>query len=313
MSALAVNLLEFDPLRDKSYARAALGPDVAAFLAWFSLGGASPISVDNYERALAVVCRMYPRTPIGEITDAQLGQVFKRFPVRSRRVRVAPYRTFFKWAKQTRRVKDNPMEMLPLIRRQPRRRPDVFTDAEVEQLLSLPVIDAAPLAVLFEGGLRRAECQHLQLRHVDFDRNRIKILGGKGGKDRVVSMNGARQLPQLLADLELLEGLSRDDFVFYGVRANGQGARRIMRDKPIGEGTFSRWWHRCLDEAGVKYRYPHTARHTYATRWRRRGLSADDLAVELGHSSSKTTSDLYVQIEPDEVAERMALIAAGEV
>ncbi len=63
----------------------------------------------------------------------------------------------------------------------------------------------------------------------------------------------------------------------------------------------------------MKYRNPHTARHTYATRWRRRGLSADDLSIDLGHSSSKTTSDLYVQIDPEEVAERKAEIARGEI
>ena len=38
------------------------------------------------------------------------------------------------------------MELLPLMRRQPRKRPEVFTDAEVDALLSLDVVDAAPLA-----------------------------------------------------------------------------------------------------------------------------------------------------------------------
>ena len=88
-------VIEYDALRDKSYRLAATGQDVADFLAWFELGGASPVSVDNYERALAVMCRMYPATPLAEVTDGQLGQVFKTFPPRSRRVRVAPYRTFF--------------------------------------------------------------------------------------------------------------------------------------------------------------------------------------------------------------------------
>jgi integrase/recombinase XerD len=186
VTALAV---EFDPLRDRTYRRARLGPDVAAFLAWLELGGASPITVDNYERALAVVCRMYPNTPIAEVTDGQLAQVFKRFPARSRRVRVAPYRTFFKWARQTMRVRENPMELLPLIRRQPRRRPDVFTDEEVALLLSLPVVDAAPLALMFDAGLRRAECQRIQMRHCLPDSGRVKVIGGKGGKDRTVPMS----------------------------------------------------------------------------------------------------------------------------
>src|SRR4051794_41748851 len=83
MSTALAQTLEFDPLRDKSYQRALLGPDVAAFLAWMDLGGASSITVDNYERALAVMCRMYPLTPLEQMTDVQLGQVFRRFPART--------------------------------------------------------------------------------------------------------------------------------------------------------------------------------------------------------------------------------------
>jgi integrase/recombinase XerD len=308
---VSAQAVEYDPIRDKTYRRARLGSDVAAFLAWFELGGASPISVDNYERALAVMCRMYPLTPIDRVTDGQLAQVFKTFPARSRRVRVAPYRTFFKWARQTRRVQDNPMDLLPLIRRQPRRKPDVFTDAEVDQILSLDVVDAAPAALLLKAGLRRAEAQHIRLKHIDLGRGRIKIIGGKGGKDRIVSTRLTDPLPQLIADLELLEGLSRDDYIFYRVYANASTSKRL-RDKPIGEGTFSRWWRRTLDEAGVTYRNPHTARHSYATGLRRRGVSADDLAILLGHSSSRTTSDLYVQITVEDVEDRLsALELAG--
>ncbi len=310
MSALALTgVVEYDPIKDKTYRRARLGPDVAAFLAWLELGGASAITVDNYERSLAVICRMYPKTAVDEITDAQLGQVFKRFPVRSRRVRVAPYRTFFKWARQTRRVTENPMELLPLIRRQPRRTPETFTPAEVDALLSLDVVDAAPMALLFDAGLRRAECQRMQLRHCSPASGNVKVIEGKGSKDRIIPMSPRAQ--SLLADLELLEGLTATDHIFYRVYANAVTSKRL-RDKPIGEGTFSRWWKRSLDEAGVKYRNPHTARHTFATTWRRRGLAADDLAIVLGHASVRTTSDLYVQIDVAEVAERMALIELGE-
>ncbi len=309
MAVMAQSVVEYDPLRDKTYQRARLGPDVAAFLAWLELGGASPITVDNYERALAVCCRMYPRTPIAEITDGQLAQVFKKFPARSRRVRVAPYRTFFKWARQTRRVQENPMELLPLIRKQPRRRPECFTPAEVETLLSLDVVDAAPLALMFDAGLRRAECQRIQLRHCLPTSGKVKVVSGKGGKDRIIPMS--ERLASLLADLEILYGLGPSDYIFYRVHANAVTSRRA-RDKEIGEGTFSRWWRRCLDEAEVSYRNPHVARHTFATTWRRRGLSADDLSIVLGHASVRTTSDLYVQIEVEDVARRMALIEAGE-
>ncbi len=182
------------------------------------------------------------------------------------------------------------MELLPLMRRQPRRRPEVFTDAEVDALFSLDVVDSAPLALLFDAGLRRHDAQTIQLRHCSPSSGMVKVIDGKGGKDRIIPMK---------------------DHLFYRVYANAVTSKRL-RDKPIGEGTFSRWWRRCLDEAGVTYRNPHTARHTFATTWRRRGLSADDLSILLGHASVRTTSDLYVQIEVSEIAERMALIEAGE-
>jgi integrase/recombinase XerD len=304
-------VVEYDPIRDKAYRNARLGPDVAAFLAWFELGGASPISVDNYERALAVVCRMYPLTPITQITDGQLAQVFRTFPAKSRRVRVAPYRTFFKWARQTRRITDNPMELLPLIRRQPKRQHDVFSPAETDLLLNLPTVDSAPLAILLDAGLRRTEAMHLQVRHCLPESGAVKVIGGKGGKDRLVPMSA--RLQTKLAEFVLLEALKPADHVFYGVRANGQGARKVMRDHPIGEGTFARWWRRCIDEAGVRYRRPHEARHTFATTWRRRGLAADDLAILMGHESVRTTSDLYVVITPQEVEQRMRAIERLEV
>lgn len=307
---MSVMVVEFDALRDKTYRNARLGPDVAAFLSWFELGGASPISIDNYERALAVMCRMYPLTPISEVTDGQLAQVFKRFPARSRRVRVAPYRTFFKWARQTRRVQENPMELLPLIRKQPRRRPEVFTDAEVETLIALPVVDAACMGLLFDAGLRRAECQGMRLRHCLPSSGSVKVVSGKGNKDRVIVMPA--RLQSLLADLELLERVEPDEYVFYKVFANATVSRRV-RNQPVGEGTFSRWWRRCLDEAGVKYRNPHVARHTYATTWRRRGLAIEDIAVMMGHTDPRTTISLYTQIEVADVAARMAAIEASEV
>jgi integrase len=66
-----------------------------------------------------------------------------------------------------------------------------------------------------------------------------------------------------------------------------------------------------LEGAGVRYRKPHTARHTFATRWRGRGLAVDEIQLLLGHSSIRTTSDLHVHTDVEDVAERMATIEAA--
>lgn len=39
---------------------------------------------------------------------------------------------------------------------------------------------------------------------------------------------------------------------------------------------------------------PHAARHTYATRWKLRGIDLKDLSDNLGHASVAITADLYV-------------------
>lgn len=305
-----MNVVAYDPLRDKSYRATTLGRDVADFLAWMELGGASPRTLDQYERDLARGALMFPDTPLQAWSDAELLHVAKRFKPAERRVRVAAWRSFFKWAMRTRRVDRNPCDQLPDIRKPAVKVPRVFTEAECEALMALDVIDSAPLCILLEAGLRKAEARHLRLRDCAPESGQVIVVQGKGGKDRIVPMSA--RLRAKLTDLAILEGLEANDHIFYAVRANQRTSQRI-RTQPVGEGTFARWWRKCLDEAGVLYRTPHTARHTFATSWRRRGLQVDELQILLGHSSIRTTSDLYVHTAVHDVAEHMALIEAGEV
>lgn len=308
-SIAALPRVGFDPTRDKSYQRATLARDVVDWLAWLELGGTAPRTLDQYERDLARLCKLAPTKEITEVTDGDLVQLAKRFRPAERRVRMAAIRSFFKWAKQTRRIQDNPVDYLPAMKRQPQKVIDVFTDVEVDALLSLELEDSACMAVLFHAGLRKAEARALTLRHCQPEANRVVVVGGKGGRDRIIPMSG--KLRSLIANLAIIEGLSPADHIFYATRANAV-ARRRMRAHPVGEGTFARWWRDCLNRAGVRYRTPHTARHTFATSWRKRGLAIDELQILLGHSSMATTAGIYVHTGIEDVAEHMALIEATE-
>lgn len=142
----------------------------------------------------------------------------------------------------------------------------------------------------------------MRMRRIDFHRNLVVVSeGAKGSKDRVVPMH--MKLATALANLQLLEGLEPNDHLWYD-RAGG-AHRVIRRGKPLAESSFHRWWKRCLDTAGVEYRKPHTTRHTFATRWRQRGLSIDEIQVLLGHASISTTRDLYVHTGAEDVGVRM--------
>lgn len=308
MSGLAAGVgVRYDPLKDKTYQSTRLGRDVADFLAWLELGGASPRTLDQYERDLAKGALMYPDADVQTLADGDAIHIARAYKPAERRVRVAAWKSFYKWALRTRRATVNPFDVLPTIKRPHQRVIPVFNDAEIEALLGLDVIDAAPLGVLLLAGLRKAEARKLRVR--DCRENQIVVLSGKGSRDRLVPAE--TRLRVLLNDLVLLYGLSPNDHVFYSVHAN-QRARHVKRETPVGEGTFARWWARCLDDAGVSYRPPHTARHTFATRWRQRGLALDEIQILLGHSSIRTTSDLYVHTGVVDVAEHMAVIEARE-
>lgn len=329
MSALAV---EYDPLLDKSYAATRLGSSVVDFLAWKKMGGAAERTLDQYERDLARGCLMYPNTPLEEFSDSQMLHVAGAFHDAERRVRVAAWRSFFKWALRTRRISVNPTDALPEMKQPPQRVIDVFSDAEVAVLEELPLRDGALMQLLFDAGLRKAEARNFRLMHLrvlserdrrsgvlahagpatlseSTPRAEVVVLRGKGGKDRVI---GATQiLTQRLNELAVVEGLSGKDHLWY---SRPGGASRIARDKPIVDSSFDRWWRRCLEEAGVRYRNPHTTRHTFATRWLRRGGRLSTLSDALGHESIATTDDLYGHLDVTDMAVDLALIEeAGRV
>lgn len=298
----------FDPLRDKSYRATRLGRDVADFLVWMELGGASPKTILNYEADLARGALMFPEKAVDTLSDGDALQIAKTFPAASRRVRVASWRSFYKWALRTRKVTVNPFDSLPVMRKPHQKVPQIFSDSESEALLNLELRDAVCMAVLLDAGLRKAEARHLRFRDCMPESGQVIVLHGKGDKDRIVPMTA--RLAHLLNEILLLGEARPDDYVFYSLKANDM-MRKIVRSGPIGEGTFARWWRRCLEQAGVRYRVPHTTRHTFATRWRRLGLAIDDLQILLGHASINTTASIYTHTTIHDVAGRMKLIEAG--
>jgi len=63
-SAFAVG---FDPLRDKSYRKTALGRSVVDFLAWKRVGKAAERTLETYEWVLSRLCLMFPKLGVREL------------------------------------------------------------------------------------------------------------------------------------------------------------------------------------------------------------------------------------------------------
>jgi integrase len=312
-----------EPLRSTRHLRARSAQELTAWLEWLELGGFAPASLDGYERTCADLLNLYPDRLFGEFTDADIQSCLKRYPAKSRRIRKAHLNNWFTWGYRTRRIPANPVDLIAKIKRHAQPIIDVFTESEQARLEALPLPDGPLMTLLFEAGLRREEACQMRVVRIDFSGGMVHVKeGAKRGKDRLVPI-----MPNLAGAMDRLiteEGLQPTDYLWYD-KPGGGFATKLRRNHPIAPTSFGRWWYRCLDEADVPYvkrnpkagiegrGNPHTSRHTFATRWRQRGLELDDLSKVLGHASVAITADLYVHTTASQRGDRMRELIDGLV
>jgi integrase len=181
---------------------------------------------------------------------------------------------------------------------------EVFTSEELARLLAVAERDFpeshAFLLALARTGLRLGEAVGLEWRDVDFDRRVLLVrravrLGRvslpKNGKTRRVDMS-----PQLAARLASLYSLQAAEAALEGREAPtrcfpGQQDERAWR---------AYVWTAILGRAGVRYRKPHTLRHTYASLLLERRESLLYVQQQLGHHSPAFTLTVYGHLIPRE-------------
>lgn len=318
VTALAV---EYDATRSTRHLEARSARELTAWLEWLELGGFR--SRDAYERTAAVLLNAHPDLAFADFRHEHITACLMTFPVKSRRIRKAHLNNWFSWGYRTQTIPANPVDFLPVLKQHAQPDIDIFTEAEQAQLEALPTPDGPLMTLLFEAGLRQAEARMMRVERIDFTRGMVLVReGAKRGKDRLVPI-----MPNLAGAMDRLiteEGLGPKDYLWYD-KPGGGFAIKVRRSQPIAATSFGRWWYRCLDEADVPYvkrnpkagitghGNPHCARHTFATRWRSRGLPLDKLSKILGHSSVAITADLYVHTGSAEIGDDMRSLLEAKV
>jgi integrase len=295
-------VVPFDPLRDSRHKTARAAREVADALAHKELEGLAPRTLDDLERVLAKLVVLIDKD-VRAYTPDDLSHFLRTYPPASRRKTRSHLSSFFKWLVLTEKIDRNPLDIVPRMKRPAQKVIDVFSDAECALLEGLPQPDGPLMSILLRAGLRKSEARRLQGKHINLDRRHITILAGKGGKDRLVSMG---RLVPILADWFLFDAIQPDEYLWY----SRPGGGKLNRTRPIGEGSFHRWWEHAVERAGVEYRNPHTTRHTYATTWLRAGGRLETLSKQMGHASIKTTADLYAHLSLDDAAADLELVEA---
>lgn len=239
---------------------------------------------DQYILCVAVFARHFGRSPdrLGpeEIRTFQIHLIEeKKLAASSLNVYVAALRFLYQVTLQ----RDWDIRVLPYARR-PKKLPVILSREEMARLFQA-VRDLKyriVLMTLYGAGLRVAEVTHLKVADIDSGRMVLRVVQGKGHKDRYVILS-----PRLLAQLRTYWSDYRPvDWLFSNHRNDG----------PLPISTVQTVCHLARQDAGLaKEVTPHTLRHCFATHLLEAGTDLRTIQVLLGHRSPSTTA-LYTHV-----------------
>ena len=161
-----------------------------------------------------------------------------------------------------------------------------LTREEIKKIIlcSPSLRDRVIIKILARTGIRRGELRDLEIRDVDFEKRRIYIRSGKGDKSRTVPIN-----TDTLQDVRFYIGDRKEGKL---IRSNKQDTISLKQINEICA--------KCGKMAGVKHPNPgkkdinpHLFRHSFARMMLEKGMRMEEVQKMLGHSSIKTTIDVY--------------------
>lgn len=205
-----------------------------------------------------------------------------------------------------------------------RRVPTVLSQGECKALFAQ--LEGTPrlmLELAYGAGLRLMELLRLRVHHLDLERLRLQVLGGKGDKDRVTVLPEklvpalrerlARLREQWTADraakvpgVWLPEGLARKypkageswewQWLFPSRDLGRDPATGVMRRHHLSDTSFQRTVKQAATKAGLNKRVtPHTFRHSFATHLLEGGTDIRTVQELMGHASVETTQ-IYLHV-----------------
>ncbi len=157
----------------------------------------------------------------------------------------------------------------------PRKLPRFLTPMEVEAMLEASKDsprDNLLLKCLFYLGLRNSEAQKLDIGDIDLINRTVKVVSGKGGKDRYVPIPTDELVEELRKAFR-----GREEGRLFNI--SDRHIRRVVKNYAVKAGV------RKPSEV-----HPHTLRHSYATHLQNQGVPLNVIQSMLGHERIETTT-----------------------
>jgi site-specific recombinase XerD len=153
-----------------------------------------------------------------------------------------------------------------------RKIPTVPTSKEIGKLIdnTSDLFHESLFMALYHAGLRSQEARALKWEDVNFDDNYIKVVNGKGDKNRIIPLS-----PMLSKTLQEYKGEAVGPFVWGNI------------------GSFKTAFNATVRRAGLKKITPHLLRHAFASHNLEYGTDLKSVQDMLGHEDI-TTTQIYL-------------------
>jgi len=174
--------------------------------------------------------------------------------------------------------------------RKKERLPVVISKEEVKRLIDTitNIKHKCIVQLLYSSGVRRAELLSLKVADIDSKRMVIRVVDGKGGKDRLTLLS-----PVVLENLRDYFRIHRPkEYLFEGARGGQYSATSVLKILK-----------KAAREAGIKERItPHTLRHCFATHLLEAHTDLRYVQALLGHDCI-TTTEVYTKVAVNAISQ----------
>lgn len=201
--------------------------------------------------------------------------------------KLSTLKTYFKFLKRRKEIKENPM-LKVIAPKVGKRLPVVVKEIELENLFEkinfgegyAAVRDEMVMEMLYNTGMRRSELINLTPNDLDFYNHQVKVLG-KGNKERLIPF--AHQLADRLKNYLVIRS---DEFNL------GMNEPLFLTEK--GKKMYPKLVYNLVKKylsqiTTVEQRSPHVLRHSFATHLSNNGADLNAIKELLGHSSLAAT------------------------
>ena len=210
---------------------------------------------------------------------------------------------FFKFCLDQNYITENPVEKIPKPKA-PKRLPSYIPKDDAIKLIEWTYIAKfryeferirarAIISTFLFTGIRQAELLNLKVSDIHFLESSLKVIHGKGGKDRIIPINP--RLKEILKEYIHQREIKEKSSIYFFTS--------LRHDQKMSQSVLKRLFTRLKKDMGFKV-YPHLLRHTFATLMLQGHCDIFTLSNMMGHSDIKTTT-IYLSLSQNHMSQQI--------